>query len=201
MTTFAQHFPPSEFQAASDRPLGRGELDYAALLSHRLELMRHAFGDRPLVITSYVRTAAETDTGNPSQHRDGSAVDVRRPDWMSWGELVLRVQALQHAGLTWGQFIIYPYETPRQHFHISLPTGAARQQLTVKTGPQSYVPFSQQLAQGFPGEPVVRPDVTVVGGAPAPAAGGSGRGNAALVAVAGGVAAAAALGALRGSNT
>ncbi|MEW5917303.1 MAG: hypothetical protein AB1762_12900 [Gemmatimonadota bacterium] len=190
---FAQHFPASEFQRVSDRALSPGELAYAERLSHRLELIRHALGDVPLVLTSYKRSGAVTDTNEPSQHRDGSAVDVRRPEHISWVKLATTVDALQHAGLTWGQVILYPWETPRQHFHISLPTGTRRQELSVKVAPGDYRPWSVQLASTFPSGQATPADATAVATAAVPR-----RSSSALVAVAGGAAAALALAALRG---
>lgn len=174
MTSFAQHFPLSEFQAKSDRPLGATEQEYAAQLSQRLELIRHALGDLAIVLTSYLRVDSDT------QHAEGTAIDARKPGSVSRQRLVEVVLALQHVGLTWGQFIIYLDDL---HFHISLPTGQARQVVLIESSPGVYEPLTGAMLASVPA------GVT----APAPAV------NVAL-AIAGGVAAAVALRSLGGAE-
>lgn len=170
---FAQHFPLVEWERASDRPLHSAEKYFAEELSHMLEVIRSALGDRPLVITSFVRTdAVVRTTGARSQHADGTAVDVRKPADISWATLSEVVPAaLRTAGKQWGQFIVYPWESPG-HFHLSLPTGQARGATlaqNTKDGPFSAI------------NTLTLPDRVLAGGsAPAPADAGV----AAIVAVA-----------------
>jgi hypothetical protein len=146
VTPFTEHFPRSEFQRVSDRALTETEQEYAAQLAQRLELIRHALGDAPIVLTSFVRLDSDT------QHREGTAIDARRPAFVSWQRLVETVQQLANAaGLRWGQFIIYPHEDPRRsHFHLSLPTGTARQAVLVRVDSGAYVPLTGALLAELP---------------------------------------------------
>lgn len=142
MTSFAPHFPLAEFQAKSDRALTPTQQEFAAQLSQRLELLRHALGDQPLVITSFLRS----DSG--TQHAEGTAVDFRRPANVSWQRLTDVALALQHVGFHWGQLI--PRYENDAHAHISLPTGQARQAILVETSAGTLVPLTPELYATLP---------------------------------------------------
>jgi len=130
---FAPNFPPAEWSAASERPASDLEWEKAARLSLLLQIARHALGDVPLVITSWLR---KTDAG--SAHGTGDGVDFRPPRTLSQRDIFDRVTtAFRDSGVQWGELIFYPFSD--WHVHVTLyPVGGFRQVLLADAAEEKY---------------------------------------------------------------
>lgn len=125
-TVLTKNFPLHEWQAKSDRPLTAADLQNAASLSWRLEVIRRALGDVPTILTSYIRTGSE------GQHGDGTAIDFEPVGHtLSARDIFDRVNVLAQSGELgpFGQLIFYPFSDG--HIHLSLQTGTRVNQILI----------------------------------------------------------------------
>lgn len=142
MLSFAAHFTAAEFRRRADREPTAIELEYAARLSQILEVIRRALGDRPLVVTSWIRSDSDT------AHRAGHAVDVRPTRELSQRAIFDRVTtALTESGIVWGELIFYPFSD--WHIHVTLfPIGGRNEVLIADATESEYsAPTPALIAQ------------------------------------------------------
>ena len=152
MTSFSAHFTLEEFRRASDRAPDAIEQQKAACLSQLLEIVRHALGDAPVVVTSWLRPL-DLD----SAHRTGDAVDVRpRRDW-SQRQIVDAVTAgLRAAGVHWGELIFYPFSD--WHIHLTLyPVGGRDEILVADREERVYSALTPAVLDTIPTTPAPFP--------------------------------------------
>jgi hypothetical protein len=122
-----------------------------------------------LIVTDWLREPVAYL--EPSQHWDGSAVDVRPSRRLSQRAIYDAVTyELQASGIVYGQAIFYPFSD--WHIHFSLATGAARNSVLVASDDErSYLRPSPALLASFPSKPspfppsVLSAGVMVIAGA------------------------------------
>ena len=155
-------------------PLTDEAIEYAARLSQLLQRFRVALGNRPILITSWMRSSSDT------QHHEGTAVDVLLPPGVTERQVFTVSQQLANAGVRWGQLIFYPY-TPARHWHLSLPTGLARNDVLVQIrdtagdahDTTAYKHLTAELLAQFPTSPATPGDAFSLPSSPAAAGMGS----------------------------
>ncbi len=145
MISFAAHFTLAEFTAKSDRVPDAIEQQKAARLSQLCEVIRHALGDAPLVVTSWLRGA-----DRQSAHLTGDAVDVRpRRDWSQRDIFDAVTTGLQAAGVDWGELIFYPFSD--WHIHVTLyPVGGNHEVLIANATETAYATPTAGLIAELP---------------------------------------------------
>lgn len=160
MISFAPHFTLAEFVRASDRVPDAIEEQKAARLSQLDEIIRHALGDVPLPVTSWIRT------GDAGAHDTGDGNDVRPRRDLSQREIVdLVTDALRAAGVQFGELIFYPFSD--WHIHITLyPVGGMFQILVADAAEKVYVALDAPgVLDSIPTTRAPFPPATVANGA------------------------------------
>ena len=161
-SVLTKNFPLHEWQRVSDRPLTAADLQNAAGLSWRLEVIRRALGDVTTILTSFIRTGSE------GQHGDGTAIDFEPVGHtLSAREVFDRVTALANSGElgAFGQLIFYPFSDG--HIHLSLQTGSrVNQTLIADATEEHYEAPTPALIASLPGSVVAGIGaVALIGGA------------------------------------
>jgi hypothetical protein len=152
VTSFSAHFTLEEFARKSDRGPDAIEQQKAACLSQLLEIVRHALGDVPLVVTSWIRSDKPA-----SAHYTGDAVDVRpRRDWSQRQIVDAVTDGLRRAGVQWGELIFYPFSD--WHIHLTLyPVGGRDEILVADREEQAYAALTPAVLDTIPTTPAPFP--------------------------------------------
>lgn len=143
--SFAAHFTLEELTRVSDRRPDAVEIQKGARLSQVAEVIRHALGDRPLIVTSWIR-ADDAE----SAHATADALDVRPTRLLSQREIFDRVTAaLRESGVVWGELIFYPFSDWHIHF-TNYPAGGRNEILIADASASRYVAPSANIIAALP---------------------------------------------------
>jgi hypothetical protein len=159
VTSFAANFTLAEFTRASTRAPDAVEVQKAARLSMLLEIIRHATGGEPVIVTEWIAPRDRDGPGHPT----GDAVDVRLTRKLSQRELVDRVTAALHAaGVQWGELIFYPFTD--WHIHLTLyPVGVLNEVLVADSSGKVYSSVTPAVLASFPSTAAPFPPSQVAG--------------------------------------